>query len=423
MAERTDDVSTPPKNLELSSHMDSGHQVVQSFTDVITSLVKDTATIRELSCLRITTEIDNPIRNNDGEVTPFSNIVISQLKDLNSILSGLESKVSTLQSIVKEEKQSIQSLEGLKRAAEEQNEVVRDICYTCLDNDEIRDYLPGIDDYYEIVSLQQEKVQQSQQQCQPKEAPSSEGGAEGVNANEGVSKCMKNNTIFGNQDNYQEESSNTLHDVTNKYKKQQDVVDHTHNTTISSSSSSLSSSISSNTKRLANHGEAKRRNSKQTMNVIHKKNHNRHSFNNIIYLPSVTKSEFYGVSKNIRGRISLSTLNSALDDIQSAVQKKYNILYSTSSSSHSTISTSLYRETLGIHESNKMIINAFDKYKRDDDENAVVYFITEQELRNDCLFFRKGESTARAILLILRSVKRIQQVVGKNAQACYVCLL
>ena len=39
-----------------------------------------------------------------------------------------------------------------------------------------------------------------------------------------------------------------------------------------------------------------------------------------------------------------------------------------------------------------------------------VPFVTEQELRDACAFFRSGESTARAILQILRSCKRIKQV-------------
>jgi hypothetical protein len=37
-------------------------------------------------------------------------------------------------------------------------------------------------------------------------------------------------------------------------------------------------------------------------------------------------------------------------------------------------------------------------------------FVSEQDLRDDCAFFVTGESTARAILQILRSCKRIKQV-------------
>ncbi len=49
-------------------------------------------------------------------------------------------------------------------------------------------------------------------------------------------------------------------------------------------------------------------------------------------------------------------------------------------------------------------------------------FVSEQEMRDSCAFFRSGESTARAILLILRSAKRIKQVFGRKSQVTYVWL-
>ncbi len=178
--------------------------------------------------------------------------------------------------------------------------------------------------------------------------------------------------------------------------------------------------------------------------------------NHVIQLKQVSMAEFQKISKNIRGRISLSTVNSALIDIQSSVQQKYDILlyhhqnhhqqqqyYKSINRNNRYGSTSRggrrsYRETMIIHEhhisnieslssssllfSNRTV-NISNESQEHDNNIHMPYFISEQELRDDCLFFRKGESTARAILLILRSVKRIKQVVGKQSQICYVMMI
>jgi len=54
-----------------------------------------------------------------------------------------------------------------------------------------------------------------------------------------------------------------------------------------------------------------------------------------------------------------------------------------------------------------VILNALHKDTIGGDD---LPFISEQEMRDDCAFFRTGESTARAILQILRSCKRIKQI-------------
>jgi len=42
--------------------------------------------------------------------------------------------------------------------------------------------------------------------------------------------------------------------------------------------------------------------------------------------------------------------------------------------------------------------------------------VSEQELRENCAFFRHGESTARNILSLLCSLKRLKQVPGQNKE-------
>ena len=46
--------------------------------------------------------------------------------------------------------------------------------------------------------------------------------------------------------------------------------------------------------------------------------------------------------------------------------------------------------------------------------------VEEQELRQSCSFFRTGESTARSILLILRTLGRLQQIPAKHGEVTYI---
>ncbi len=50
------------------------------------------------------------------------------------------------------------------------------------------------------------------------------------------------------------------------------------------------------------------------------------------------------------------------------------------------------------------------------------FAITEQDLRENCAFFKHGESTARSTLQLLCSLKRLKQVPNKKSQVTYVCL-
>jgi Protein of unknown function (DUF1395). len=123
-----------------------------------------------------------------------------------------------------------------------------------------------------------------------------------------------------------------------------------------------------------------------------------------IPLRFISKDEFYSISKNIRGRITLSALNEALLDIQRVTENKYNLLHQHSNRKSSSASKLSHQETCALHK--EMLIHLIQKD---------VPFVTEQELRDTCAFFRSGESTARAILQILRSCKRIKQVFLGNS--------
>jgi hypothetical protein len=119
----------------------------------------------------------------------------------------------------------------------------------------------------------------------------------------------------------------------------------------------------------------------------------------------ITPEEYLSVSKNIRGRITLAVVNDSLLDIERVCRKKYNQL-----SRHMTPGKELPK----VHKEHADTAVA---------EHGDCPWVSEQDLRQSCAFFRNGESTARAILAILRSLRRIRQVPGRNAEVTYVCCL
>lgn len=128
----------------------------------------------------------------------------------------------------------------------------------------------------------------------------------------------------------------------------------------------------------------------------------RHSTPSIIF-ERVSESEWNTVSLNIRGRITLAVVNDALLDIERVFQKKYAHLQKPSQKSRE------HQHLLNSHHDMHVEEHGYDQP-----------WISEQDLRQSCAFFRNGESTARAILLILRTVRRLKQVPGKNSQVTYV---
>ena len=133
-----------------------------------------------------------------------------------------------------------------------------------------------------------------------------------------------------------------------------------------------------------------------------------------ICLTTVTREELMSVSKNTRGRIKLAVLNNAISDIEQVARNKYGILTRKTKQFGQIIgntqrrSTKQYRDVLATHRELQV------------DEHLGNIWVSEQDMRDACDFFRLGESTARTILAILRSLKRLKQVSGKNSQVTYI---
>ena len=130
-----------------------------------------------------------------------------------------------------------------------------------------------------------------------------------------------------------------------------------------------------------------------------------------IHLARVTEAEWNNVSRNVRGRITLAVVNDALRDIERVFQQKYAALSHTSS----------YRKGPPAHvELQQKLLNSHREFQVE--EHGDSPWVSEQDLRQCCAFFRNGESTARAILLIVRAVRRLKQVPAKHSQVTYICL-
>jgi hypothetical protein len=130
-----------------------------------------------------------------------------------------------------------------------------------------------------------------------------------------------------------------------------------------------------------------------------------HSHSSSIHLKRVSQAEWNSVSKTVRGRITLAVVNDALRDIERVFLKKYAVL------SHHNKGTpvELQQKLLNSHRELHVKEHGDDKW------------VSEQDLRQCCAFFRNGESTARAILLIIRTLRRLKQVPAKHSQVTYVC--
>ena len=128
--------------------------------------------------------------------------------------------------------------------------------------------------------------------------------------------------------------------------------------------------------------------------------------NNLLKLHLVTREELEAIPRTCRGRIALSVLNDALRDIAAICLKKQQ-----------------GTNGFGSKEKPSFVLNTGHTAaasKENSTHDNCWFVVGEQELRQSCSFFRTGESTARSILLILRTLGRLKQVPAKTGDVTYV---
>ena len=151
-----------------------------------------------------------------------------------------------------------------------------------------------------------------------------------------------------------------------------------------------------------------------------------------ISLPRITHEELdaYKATKARAPRISLLDLNEALVEIEQVVQVQRHA---------AQILQQRRRQQEQQHQQNNhagMTFNAVQRrydYLEKRQQHVVIEgestsslfaysSITEQELRENCAFFRHGESTARSTLSLLCRLRRLKQLPAKNQQVIYQLL-
>jgi hypothetical protein len=327
--------------------------ISEAFTDVLATVSNDANIIRQLSSLQIASGIKSKISDisNDENMDPNScgplaknaefhqtdvqKNMIQQLNGIHKILSQVESKLSSMSLVLQEEQAAMKTLQHMKESALGQKYVIKDIRQNLEDQD-LYDLLPGNGLLKMGFQLDSLGLLKARR---PERNVSMESAA---------TKVVSMSTQQG--------------------------ID----------SSQPVSSLKTPSSKIV-------RKMNRTPGANHTTKHD-------ISIRFISQDEFYSISRNIRGRITLSALNEALLDIQRVTENKYNILHHSSRKMSSSSQIS-YQETCALHK--EMLHNLIQKD---------VPFVTEQELRDSCAFFRSGESTARAILQILRSCKRIKQV-------------
>jgi hypothetical protein len=145
---------------------------------------------------------------------------------------------------------------------------------------------------------------------------------------------------------------------------------------------------------------------------------------NIEFVP-VTESEVEEHYRNLPFgmRISRLDLNDALEEIEQVLAKKialeYPIKKTPVHNQHHLSSNSLQRRFDYLRQRQRG--TAVDN-NMETEAHVGYWWVSEQELREKCPFFRHGESTARAILSLLCSLKRLKRVPAKNKDITYLWL-
>lgn len=139
-----------------------------------------------------------------------------------------------------------------------------------------------------------------------------------------------------------------------------------------------------------------------------------------LQLDLVTETELNSVCKNIRGRIPLAWVNDALTDVLKIARRKYEVMlkYDKTGLAKLTMGND-YKRRMSLSRKHQSYLNRH--YDIEVKELQGKFWVSEQDLRDSCGFFAK-ESSARAILLILRSLKRLKQVYGRRSMVTYILL-
>jgi hypothetical protein len=411
--ETSDDTSTSntpeksPGSARGSSDIDD---LLDLFNQTIRSLANDAAAVRQMTSLADVLEDASAAGNNKNGGIAKSNLdtprssalsLESQLYDVARIIGIMEGKVEELKDIVNHEKDAILFFETtLQQEAEDQERVIKSI---------------------------EEAISKSKKPSMTREitVDRTSGSGSSSSSSDFLSSMTKRASLLQIQENM----SSTNRVATPGMKQ---------------------SCSGKNNIAMSNHG-----NNNGSVEGFEKIDDDEEYDDEELKFERITASEMedhnrHSVSFGM-SRISRMDLNEALEEIEGVVQNKIKL----SSLNHKKVSQDLHRRSSSNQDQSYVTTSSLqrrfdylqqrhqraaprdllastlskttdggvDTTAKNNDCTMTTCPVSEQELRENCAFFRHGESTARATLSVLCSMKRLRQIPVKSKEdITYVCL-
>ncbi len=129
------------------------------------------------------------------------------------------------------------------------------------------------------------------------------------------------------------------------------------------------------------------------------------NFISLVTLEDFTEIQQRGPSN----RLTLTAVNEAVENINEVARAKYAVVSNNKASN----------KIMKLKKNQQVLI---DHRETEVPEHEGRPFVSEPVLREQCAFFRSGESTARSTIALLRNLKKIKQIQGGNNTVTYVLL-
>ncbi|CAB9529722.1 expressed unknown protein [Seminavis robusta] len=324
---------------------ESAERVSQLFSTTITALAADVSALKHLTTWK---EILHDQQNNAEDEDIQREEFLESLCDLDDVVTAVEKKVTVLRQIVAEEQRALENLNMLHTDSLEQNDNLKYLVDRCRNMGGTGALAPANNNAAQNNT-------------------SSKRGNHGVDENapqnsKGRSSRAVSKPIKGDQrsKNHQSKSSSAA---------QREPFSN-------SSSATLNSNSSQET--------------------------HAHIEGLSCYFDAVTVEELESVPRTTRGRVQLSVINEALDNIEKCFHKK---------------ALKVHRQHQVLEESRQVVLARYQATANEHGDEAELLqnlVVTEEELRHSCKFFLAGEGTARTVLAVLKALRRIKQVPAKK---------
>ncbi|KAG7339395.1 hypothetical protein IV203_006485 [Nitzschia inconspicua] len=378
------------------------------FTSTVQSLTADAACIREITSLAELTGVQLlPETSSSAELsssmTTGTTVTYQQqqqqqrqfyhqqeLIQLDKLIANIEQKVVALREIINEENQALVKFETiLQDEAKQQDAIIQEMLslVVMMTNEEEQETFDTENDRKNNRNFQpnrgvlQPRRQQQQQQKQElgqKRTSIRTTSLDSSMERSSLSKSRLNNSSFGREEEHDDDESTAT-------------ADNIINNRLSSSSDSSHHRYNRPTKEIS--------------------------------FQPVSEEELLEQKRNVPFglRVSRYDLNDTMEEIQQVLQQKMAKMEERTShlESRRTSSNSLQRRFDYLRQ-RQQGSNGAEAIETD--AHSGYWWVTEQELRENCAFFRHGESSARAILSLLCSLRRLKQIPGKNMEVTYLWL-